>query len=292
MLRVVTSILFLLILSSCKHRGSGSDLLRRGEVIAAVGEKELYKDDIEWLVPNGVKGKDSVNIVREYIETWALKQLMLKEAEEALPKKEKDVSKELEEYRMQLLIFRYENSYIAERLDTLVDYDEIAEHYNKFIDSFGAKTGIIKGWIARIDKSSPNLKIIESFAKKSSESDLFQMMDVAKSSAYMFDDFGGGWVELSTVSKEINLSVAQLQKSLYKEKVLFIEDDNYVNIFRVFEYVKQGEKTPLDYNTDKIKDVLLSKRKQELLSSFQEEILNRALYSKQLKIINNEKVLD
>ena len=70
----------------------------KGEKVAQAGKAVLYKSDVKKVVPPGVSGQDSLNLLRQYIDSWALKQLMLEKAEEQLPKAEKDVARELEEY--------------------------------------------------------------------------------------------------------------------------------------------------------------------------------------------------
>jgi hypothetical protein len=59
----------------------------------------------------------------------------------------------------------------------------------------------------------------------------------------------------------------------------------------VLEYIKPGEVTPFEYNSEKIKEIIISRRKQELLLNLQRDILNDALDNNKLKIIEeNDKV--
>ena len=61
----------------------------------------------------------------------------------------------------------------------------------------------------------------------------------------------------------------------------------------MLEYVKPGEITPFDYNSGKIKEIIISRRKQELLLNLQRDILNDALNNNKLKIIEeNDKVTE
>ena len=54
--------------------------------------------------------------------------------------------------------------------------------------------------------------------------------------------------------------------------------------------MKPGEVTPLEYNAEKIREIIISRRKQELISNLQRDILNDALNNNKLKITEeNEK---
>ena len=61
----------------------------------------------------------------------------------------------------------------------------------------------------------------------------------------------------------------------------------------MLEYIKPGEVTPFEYNSEKIKEIIISRRKQELLLNLQRDILNDALNNNKLKIIEeNDKVTE
>ena len=89
------------------------------KVIAQVGKHRLTQSDVRPFIPEGTSPDDSVRIVMRYINVWASEQIFADEAEKRLSKEEKDVTEELEEYRMALLRYRYEQRYINERLDNL-----------------------------------------------------------------------------------------------------------------------------------------------------------------------------
>ena len=54
------------------------------------------------------------------------------------------------------------------------------------------------------------------------------------------------------------------------------------------DYVAPGEVTPFEYNSEKIKEIIISRRKQELLANLQRDILNDALNNNKLKIIEED----
>ena len=51
------------------------------ESIARVGKNYLYKTDVISLVPSGTSKKDSILLVRDYINRWATQKLLIDAAE-------------------------------------------------------------------------------------------------------------------------------------------------------------------------------------------------------------------
>ena len=259
--------------------------------MAQIGRAVLYKTDLEKVIPKGISSQDSASLAQQYIYSWATKQLMLQKAEEQLPKTDKDVAGLLEDYRTQLLVFRYENKFVEERLDTTVTGREIEEYYNAHQGSFVGKNGVFKGRLVKMQNSSPNLQVMRRLAKSREIEDLEALEQLAFNSAYKYSHYEEAWVDLNVVAKESGATLAQLQQLLEKERLAIeYKDSVYTNVIQVLDYVEPGVVTPLEYNAEKIREIIISRRKQELISNLQRDILNDALNNNKLKITEeNEK---
>ena len=285
--RIVCFIIAALLVCSCTLYES----VTKGEKVAQIGRAALYKTDLEKVIPKGIAPQDSALLARQFIDSWAIKQLMLQKAEEQLPKSEKDVAQLLEDYRVQLLVFRYENKFVEERLDTIVKGIEREEYYNAHQGSFVGKNGVFKGRLVKMQNSSPNLQVMRRLAKSREIEDLEALEQLAFNSAYKYSHYEESWVDLNVVAKESGATLVQLQQLLEKEKLAVeYKDSVYTNVIQVLDYVRPGEVTPLEYNAEKIREIIISRRKQELISNLQRDILNDALNNNKLKITEkNEK---
>jgi hypothetical protein len=216
---------------------------------------------------------------------------MLQKAEEQLPKTDKDVAGLLEDYRTQLLVFRYENKFIEERLDTTVTGQELEDYYNAHPGSFVGENGVFKGRLVKMQNSSPNLQVMRKLAKSRDIEDLEALEQLAYNSAYKYSHYDDNWVDLNVVAKESGATLVQLQQLLEKNRQsVEYKDSVYTNVIQVLDYVEPGEVTPLEYNEEKIREIIISRRKQELISNLQRDILNDALNNNKLKITEeNEK---
>lgn len=265
------------------------DSVTKGDKVAQIGRAALYKTDIEKIIPKGIGAQDSAALVRQYIDSWAIRQLMLQKAEEQLPKQEKDVAQLLEDYRVQLLVFRYENKFVEERLDTIVSVQECEEYYKAHQGSFEGKNGVFKGRLVKMQNSSPNLQVMRKLAQEREIDGLEELESLAYNSAYKYSNYNNNWVDLTIVAKDAGTQLDQLQQLMAKQKgVVEVKDTVYTNILQVLEYVAPGEVTPFEYNKEKIKEIIISRRKQELLANLQRDILNDALNNNKLKITEED----
>ena len=116
----------------------------------AVGRK-LYAREVKAAIPKGVVGEDSVAFVNRYVEKWVHKQLKLHEAEELFSDAEQDIDSLVEEYRQALLIRKFDQHLIEERIDTLVTADQIAAYHREHASDFKVNQTLVKGRIVRFD---------------------------------------------------------------------------------------------------------------------------------------------
>ena len=120
-------------LASCR---AISRFLNNDDIVAEVDGVMLFKSDLDAIIPSGMAAEDSTRLAVQYINTWASDLVFQKIAEQQLSKAEKDVTKELEDYRKSLLKYRYEQLYINERLDTAVTDELVDEYYQSHSEKF------------------------------------------------------------------------------------------------------------------------------------------------------------
>ncbi len=252
------------------------------------GNAVLYKSDLNKVMPRGISGTDSASFVEQYVNSWVLKQLMLKKAEEQLPKEDKDVSALLEDYRTQLLLFRYETRYVEERLDTLVTEEERREYYSVHKESFATNNGVVRGRVVKMHNSSPNLQVIRALSGKNDAASVDRLDELAYNTAYKYDNYGNNWIDMSIVARDMDMDLSVLVEKIRKSGVVEQKDTSYSNFLQVIEYVLPGGFSPYEYNREKIGNIILSKRKQELVTVLHKEIYNDAVSSRIIKFAEDE----
>lgn len=272
--RFLTAIgIVLTMLSSCR---AISSLVHDGQVVAKVGKHRLYKSDVDRLIPNGASAEDSLQISMMYINSWASDLVFMDIAESQLSKEDLDVSKELEEYRRTLLKYRYEQLYVNERLDTAVSYQEIESYYSENKDNFVLTVPAVKARFLRIQADSPNLELIKDKMSSSDERELAEADSLSYFSAEMYTDYGGGWVDMVTLAKDFGTDYGTLLSRMKKSMIEIEDGYGKVNVAYIAGFLNAGAVPPMEYCSQRIKDIIISLRRQALLSGLERDLIEDA----------------
>lgn len=273
-------LLVLLLFSSCTL----FDKLFRGEEVAKLGKYALYEAEISELMPKNVSPGDSAHIASRYINSWAKKYLLLAMAESQLSKADKDVTQELEDYRLSLLGYRYEELYVKERLDTLVTEDESMTYYSDNINSFKDDISVVKARYVRIRSNSPNLKQIKSLYRSRNLRDVEKLEDLCYSSAEVYSNFNNEWISLFMIASELGSEISFCENELKKKKYIEKRDDNYTLLVFFYDNIKKGTPSPYEYNQSSIKEIIISRRKHDLIFNLENNLLDEAIKDNKLII--------
>lgn len=280
MKRLLIYLFGLIVVPSC----SLIDFFTDKDVVAEVGKEELTLSDLEKIIPKNLSKEDSIVLANQYITSWAKRMLLYSKAQEELSNEDKNVDQQLQEYKMQLLIFRYQDKYLMERLDTTVSDEEGQEYYNKHKDLFVSQDGAARGRYLVINRDSRNLPAIIRAAKGRNEEDVQAFEELASAFAVRYEDFSDAWITLPDLSREMGCGFVELKERISASDMVEINDSLYTKLFVAIEKVLPGKVAPYDYSRRKVREIFLGRRKQELIKTLEEEIYTEALNNKDLKI--------
>ncbi len=261
-----------------------SSFLSADETIAEVGQAKLYRSELNELIPRGIPAEDSVRLAKMYINTWALDQVFLAVAEEQLSKSEKDVTKELEDYRKSLLKYRYEQLFVNERLDTSVSEDRIEQYYQDHEEKFILQRPVVKARFLLISEDSPSLDKIKKKMASDEVQDLVDADSLAYSSALKFLTWGNEWIDASTLAREFGADHETMLDWMEGKWITRRDTSGRVSVAYVSEMMSAGRLAPIEYCTPSIRDMIISARKQSLISTLEQDLLKDARETGQLVI--------
>lgn len=251
--------------------------------VAAVGKSALYRSDVEKIVPAGLPLEDSIKMAQQYIDNWALGELLLSEASERLSKEQKDISVQVAEFSKNLLTFRYEKLCVDERLDTVVTMEEAEAYYKENSADYVSQCSVIKGRVISISRKSPYYEMIRENYKSENGADVDLLEQTCFTAAQKYSDFGKRWVPASALAKELGIDVAECESDLSKSRAYEKDVDGQHFLVYIQDRTAPGEVSPMEYNYESISDVLISKRKKEILSSLEQELFENGLVNGKIK---------
>jgi hypothetical protein len=246
-------------------------------VVARVGEHRLMRSELAAYIPAGVSSEDSLALAQSYIKSWAEELIFLDMAEKHLSNEEKDVTKDLEDYRRTLLKYRYEERYINDRLDTLISDEEVRAYYREHMDKFLVDRPLLKVRYMIIPADSRSLKTIKELMSSDDAMDAIAADSLAFTAALRYVDSSDAWMDAIILARELGTDEVSMMSALRNRTIELKGDDGLLRVAFVVDMVQKGNPAPLDYCEERIKDILLSARKHELVGGLERDLLNDAL---------------
>lgn len=256
----------------------------KGEVIATVGDRELYASDIAGMIGPGLPEADSLAAVQSIADAWVRKELKTAAAEAALSGHGRDIEEMVAQYRGALLTYKYEQEWLGGRLDTTVTAEQITDYYNANRDGFRLGGPIVKARIARIPAGLRQSRKLEEMFRSDRESDREDFLNICQKNQYRTDDFSAEWTDFSTVVRHIPFSQSNFDDFLRTRKYYEVEDDQYKYMLAIDAYRPTGDYSPMERETDNIRKIILNKRRQALLGQLEDSLYTAARDGGQFEI--------
>ena len=272
-MRQILLITVLFFIASC----SGYKRKSSEEPVARVFDKYLYPDAIRDIMPANISSSDSVVVARDFIEKWIKKQLLLNKAELNLTEEEKNVDKQIENYKTSLLIYKYEQSLIKQKLDTFVSNKEVIEYYNENSSNFLLNDNLVSALFLQIPRTSPELWKARRWYRSSNDADLDKLEDYCYQYAMKYDHFDDNWIYFSEIEKKLPIKIDSPEHYLKYRKYIEIKDSTYYYFVNIKEYRLIGTVSPLEIVSRNIRNIILNKRKIRLIKELESNIYNDAL---------------
>lgn len=252
--------------------------------MARVQDKYLYNDEISDIIPKGTAKEDSVIVVGNYINNWIRQTLILNKAESNLTEELKDFEKQLEDYRRSLIIFAYEKELVNQLLDTAVSVQEIEDYYNNNKQNFELKDNIIKVLYLKVDKKAPNLNKVQKWYKSSQANDLIALESYCHQFATNFFLDDNTWLLFDDLLKEVPIETYNKEDYLKQHTFIELEDADFVYFVNIKGFKIKNSISPLSFEKENIRNIIINKRKLELISKMKNDIYEKAAIEKNFEI--------
>jgi len=274
-------LLLLILVSSCNYFKPE----KKPESIARVGKNYLYKSDVATLVPAGTSKEDSVLMVRDFIDRWASQKLLIDAAERNLsdPKK-KEFNALIRQYKIDLYTKAYIDEVVKSTVDTVVSQEELKKYYNDNKENFKTNGTLVRMRYVNLAKANPRFAMIRSkfFDYNKKDKKFWDTYSLQFKSFALNDTV---WVDMSQVYVKLPVINPDNRDELIRPgKKIEIQDKDDVYLIKVTNVIERNQISPFDYIKPTLKEVLLNKRKLELIKKFEKEITDDAIKNKDYEV--------
>lgn len=220
-------------------------------------------------------------LVKSYIQDWAIKKLLLKNAEknnslEAL----ENIKKLVQDYRESLLINNYKEELIKQQLDTIISQDEVESYYDYNKENFKLNEVLLKLKYLHFDDNIKDKKeIIKLF--KLDDIEAAEQLEQMQLSFKKYQLNDSVWVQLDKILLKLPVSKENLLK---KTKFIQKQDSLGLYLVAVKDILNRNDIAPLSYIEPTIKEMILHKRKIELIREIEKIIVKDATEKNNFKI--------
>ena len=273
-IKFITLIIALTVFT-CKTE-KASDTNSNQKAIARVFEKSLYAEDIKEILPKNTSPKDSVIFVKGFIEQWITNELLLHQAESNLAEDDKSIQKEMDEYRKNLLVYRYETELVHQKLDTAVAVQDIEAYYNTHTQNFMLKENIVKVCYVKINKKTPNADKVKKWytSKEVKDQDNLKKYCIQYADNFFLDD--NTWLLLDDVMKEIPLRDYNPELLLKTSHQIELSDSTFNYYLNIKEFKIKNNPSPLSFEKENIRQIIINKRKLSLIEQMKQSVYSQA----------------
>ena len=252
------SFIFILLSVSCKNESKELKLARFNDIF-------LYQSELINEIPITLNEKDSAIFADNYIHKWLVDQMIMEKSEEMIPLKFNSVEKKINKYKRSLITYEFEQFYINKRLDTSINSLEINDYYTSHLDDFVLNDYVVKCMYMKVPKKSKILKEVKKNYHIKNEKMVDQMMKIGQKENVKFYYNPEEWIFFDDLLKELpileNYSKVEFIK---KKKKTIIEYNDYIYFVNIFDYIIKNGTSPLSFETNKIKSIILNQRSRDL----------------------------
>lgn len=251
--------------------------------VVEVGDKALSKKELYNVIPDNIPKDDSTIFAQDYLNRWIRSELMLRKAELNLSPEEKDVSKLLEEYRRSLLVHQYQQKMLLQKYSPLITDSEIEVYYNKMTDNFILNEDIVKAIFVIVPRTAPNLRDFRKWYRSDDPEDMVKMESYCYQNAKKYDISLETWKPFSEINLMLPHPISNPGRFLKYNHFYETSDTTNYYYINIKEFMLAKETAPIEYVENRIKAILLNKKRLDFINKLESDLYDEGLKQKIIK---------
>jgi len=281
MIRFLCVILLSLELASCNFFKPEA----KPQAIARVNDSYLYKEDIKNLVPEGASKEDSTAIVRNFIDRWASQKLLINAAEVNLTEQKKsEFDALIGQYKVDLYTKAYLEEVVKRTVDTVITNEELKSYYDANKDNFRTNGTLVRLRYINLPKDNPRYETIKSkfFDFRKSDKKFWDTYALQLKSFALNDSV---WVQMSQIYNKLPfINPDNRDDYIAPGKTIQKQDSLDMYLVKIRDVIDKNQIAPFEFLKPTLREVILNKRKLELIKKFEKEITNDAIKDQKYEI--------
>jgi len=262
---------------------------REENAVARVYDNYLYPEQMKDVFPEKISIEDSITLADNYIKSWVTQELLLKKAELNLSDEKKDVQKQLEDYRNSLILFLYQEELVKQRLDTEVSKAEIEKYYEENKQNFELKENILRAVYVKLDKQNKSVNKIKKWLNDTDADSKAKLNEYCSTQALQFSLDEHNWKTPENFAKETGIEQHKIEQLARYSSTYELDENNGYYIIKTLEYQLKDDISPLEFEEQSIRNIILNKRKLKLIEQLEKDVYKEAAAKNNVEIYSGHK---
>lgn len=254
--------------------------------VARVGDSYLYASELDSLIPSNTSKEDSTALRKSYIDHWVTQKLLINAAERNLDDaKKEEFSTLIKQYKNDLYTKAYIEKMVQTTVDTVVLEQELRKYYNENKENFKTNGTLLQLRYIHLLKDHPKYASIRNnfLNFKKGDAKFWKMYQMQFKSSALNDSV---WVSLNEVYRRLPFITPENRGKYINEGMAFEKSDslNYIYLVKIKKVINRNQISPFEYLKPTLQQVILNRRKLELIKKFEKEITEDAIKNKDYEV--------
>lgn len=253
--------------------------------MARVNDSYLYEEDIKTLVSDNMSKDDSTFIVNGFINRWATQLLLVDGAERNLSEaQQENYQKLVDQYKKDLYTKAYLEALVNKSIDTAITSEETQEVYEANKETFKLNEELVRFRYITLPNNAINEDEIKERFKRFNQEDKHYLDSISMQfKSYSLND--SLWIQTSQIVNKIPAVNSENKKELLKKSnFIQLKDSLDLYLVQIKDVLFQNDIAPLEYVKPTIDQIIINKRKLELIKKLETDITKDAIKNKQFEI--------
>jgi len=159
----------------------------------------------------------------------------------------------------------------------VVTEDEISNYYNTNQNTFLVRDIIVRVQYAKLPLKSKFLPQARLLLVSDRPDDRNKLADLCEQQSFGYFNDDQKWIFFSQLMNQVPLRPTDQEDFLKKNKHVEVSDATFTWLIRFTDYRLKDSNSPLELEKQKIHDIILNKRKMELLGKMHDYIYQNAM---------------
>ncbi|AUC75899.1 peptidylprolyl isomerase [Olleya sp. Bg11-27] len=283
MKKSIYSIALLSVLWSCDYFKTEAE----EDALARVDDSFLYAKDLKQVLPENLTKSDSAIFTNNFINKWATQQLLVQGAQVNLSDATiEKFDRLIQQYKSDLYSKAYLEALVSKNLDTIVSHTEAKVYYDTNKEAFKLNEDLIQFRYINVDDNRLDLEKVKTKFKRFNKADRKELDSISiQFKSYSLKD--SVWIRVDQVIRKIEAVRPENRNELLKKSnFIQLKDSLGLYLMQINDVLLRNDTAPLEYVRPTINQIVINKRKLELIKQLEKDITKDAIKNEQFEIYN------